>query len=849
MNHPQSANSTENQINPSTPSFPLVSIGIPTYNRAKYIRQSIESLLSQDYPNLEIIISDNASTDGTSDICQEYSQITYIRQPENIGATLNFRFLVEQAKGEYFMWLGDDDWLDPNYISQCVEVLQNHPNYALVAGRARYILDDDRLLYEGLPIDLLQDSPSERVITYYSQVTDNGTFYGVMRRHQLLQVPTYRTMGGDWLMIAAIAFLGKVKTLHHITVNRLHRHPSQLKDGYRKIAMSDNLPQLQGEYPHLSIAISAYNDIAYFSPIYHPLTLEERQKLAQSVKQAIFQHYNVQVDEPIFEFLKALDRSHKDPKNPEAQADFTANQAQITDLVNPQLIQTLVTLYQTPYPPEAQPRQYQPTKPIIAIDGVFFQLYQTGIARVWRSLLEEWAKGDFADHIIVLDRANSAPQVPGIQSRTIPAYDYNNTEADRAILQQICDEERVDLFISTYYSTPISTPSAFMAYDMIPEVLNWDMNHPMWREKHIAIQQASAYLSISENTARDLSKFFPDIPVESVTVAHCGVAESFYPASVMEINQFLIKYGIAKPYFFAVGLSGGYKNTALFFQAFSQLYGARGFDIVCTGSGAFLKDELRSYTPGVVVHMLQLSDDELRAAYSGAIALVYPSKYEGFGLPVLEAMSCGCPVITTPNASIPEVSGNAAIYVKDDDAEGLANAMCEVQKPTIRRSLIQAGLERAKTFSWEKMADRVQTALLEASLQPFKLNEINWIIFPDWSAEEQVLAESLIQVLRTLVAHPERHRMTLLVNATGSSLEDVDSAISSLAFNLLMEEELEIEQGPEISILPALSQKQWQLLLPRIQARIILDAENASAIAPAATLPTTECDRLSVFSP
>ncbi|MFM6155524.1 MAG: glycosyltransferase, partial [Sphaerospermopsis kisseleviana] len=155
--------------------------------------------------------------------------------------------------------------------------------------------------------------------------------------------------------------------------------------------------------------------------------------------------------------------------------------------------------------------QYLNISPKIIIDGVFFQLYKTGIARVWKSLLEEWANTDFANHILVLDRANTAPKINGIRYRAASPYNYNDTESDRQMLQQICDEEGAELFISTYYTTPINTPSVFMAYDMIPEVLGGNLNEPMWREKHNAIKHASAFISISENTASDLSRFFPDI--------------------------------------------------------------------------------------------------------------------------------------------------------------------------------------------------------------------------------------------------------------------------------------------------------------------------------------------------
>jgi len=491
---------------------------------------------------------------------------------------------------------------------------------------------------------------------------------------------------------------------------------------------------------------------------------------------------------------------------------------------------------------QKQSTKLQAASPSILVDGVFFQLYPTGIARVWQSLLEEWADNGFYKHIVVLDRAGTAPKIPGIRYRLVPPYDYSKTDNDREMLQQVCEEEGADLFISTYYTTPLSTPSVFMTYDMIPEVLEWNLEIPMWQEKHYGIQQACAYIAISQNTACDLVKFFPHISLESVTVAPCGVKPTFFPASLEEVNSFKTKYGIAKPYFIAVGAGGGYKNTILFFKAFAQLCSKNGFDIVCTGSSSLLEDEFRVYTEGSVVHMLQLSDEELRAAYSGSVALVYPSIYEGFGLPLLEALACGCPVITCPNASIPEVAGEAALYVKDNDVEELVNALCDIQKPSVRQSLISVGLEQAKKFSWSKMAQIVSSTLIKATLEPLKLKDTNFIVFPDWTQPEEVLSLDLERVVKAIATHPNRSHITLLVDTSSISEEDANLFLSGVAMNLLMQEDLDVTDGVEISLVRQLGELQWEALLPRLHARIVLEKENQQALthAGAETLPASE---------
>lgn len=109
-----------------------VSIGVPVYNGEKFIRKRIDSILSQTFKDFELIISDNASSDTTSDICKEYakkdSRIRYIHQKNNIGSAKNFNFVLQQANGKYFTWAAADDLWEPTFLSKNIEILESHPN-------------------------------------------------------------------------------------------------------------------------------------------------------------------------------------------------------------------------------------------------------------------------------------------------------------------------------------------------------------------------------------------------------------------------------------------------------------------------------------------------------------------------------------------------------------------------------------------------------------------------------------------------------------------------------------------------------------------------------------------------
>ena len=339
----------------------------------------------------------------------------------------------------------------------------------------------------------------------------------------------------------------------------------------------------------------------------------------------------------------------------------------------------------------------------LAVDGTFFR-YKTGLFRVWKSLLREWSANGFGEFIVVIDRENTAPKFHNIVYAQAPMHNGADRPADKALVQNICDQLKISLFISTYYSTPLTTPCYVLVPDMIPEVLNFDLQQAQWQEKNEAILYSRKYFSISLSTGGDLRHFYPQISEDLVVNAYCGC--DFRTQSEEAVNDFRQRARITRPYFMISGSKTNQKNGELFFQAFARLGNLRAeFAVVCTMSAATLEPQFKQYMGEASFHGLYLEDDDLQCAYSGALALAYPSRYEGFGLPVLEAMACSCPVITCRNSSLPEVGADSVLYVDPDQPGEMLQALLDVQDPGQRAELIAKGLVQSAKFSWQNMAN------------------------------------------------------------------------------------------------------------------------------------------------
>lgn len=387
----------------------------------------------------------------------------------------------------------------------------------------------------------------------------------------------------------------------------------------------------------------------------------------------------------------------------------------------------------------------------VLVDGVFFQLSNSGghiwranggIARIWAKVLEGLAATPDVD-LVLLDRGGS-PTIEGVERVPFPAYLGRDAPADSALIQRICDMRSIEVFTSSYYTTPLETPSTLVVYDMIPELFGFDMSPTIWMEKSTAIAYAMNFLCISRITRRDLLAFHPEIAPQSAEVAYCGVEHDvFHPRAPEEIAAFRERLGLGRPYLLFVGdrtQHKGYKNGEHAFRAL-KLLESRDFDVLCVGGAPEIEEAIRNASPDdVALVRADLTDDELAIAYSGARALVYPSLYEGFGVPVIEAMACGCPVVTTGCGSLPEAYGAAPVeLINGRDLRMTADALRRVGAPGARSRYVAPGLASASEFRWERFTSALR-AQLQAATETGR-SEAARRFFSEWRRVRAIQAE------------------------------------------------------------------------------------------------------------
>lgn len=264
------------------------------------------------------------------------------------------------------------------------------------------------------------------------------------------------------------------------------------------------------------------------------------------------------------------------------------------------------------------------------------------------------------------------------------------------------------IYHPTYYrpaARPPGTRLVMTVYDMIHENFpEFYRDHETIEIKRRACEAADAIICISESTRRDLLGYYPEFG-RKTSVVYLAAAEHFGAGQATAAPP---PTG-GPPYALFVGSRKDYKGFDIALEAWQQTKKiAPDLKLVCAGGGAFSSQEIAEFQRrdlGGLISQLPANDAKLAELYRNAVVFIYPSRYEGFGLPILEAMACGCPVVCSHSSSLPEVGGTAASYFEPGESADLASKVIEVYgDPERRLVMVQAGYRQRGRFSWDECA-------------------------------------------------------------------------------------------------------------------------------------------------
>jgi glycosyltransferase involved in cell wall biosynthesis len=366
----------------------------------------------------------------------------------------------------------------------------------------------------------------------------------------------------------------------------------------------------------------------------------------------------------------------------------------------------------------------------IAIDAR--KLRDFGIGTYIRNILIELSRLDRETEYVVLCRADdvTSGDVLGQNFRMVPETAPAYSIAEQFRIPLSLAREHVRLVHEPHYVLPplVQCRSVVTIHDcihlMFPQYLPSRLAYvyakgSMWS----ASRKANKILTVSEASKRDILRFFNVAP-EKVVVIHNAIDERFLsPASPEQMDLVRQRYQLDHPFVLYVGNIKPHKNIERLIEAFARARGhcPDNLKLIIIG------DEISKY-PALrqSVHKHKLDKhvrflgfqpmETLGAFYRLARAFVFPSLYEGFGLPPLEAMACGAPVVTSNVSSLPEVAGGAALLVDPYDSDSIASGItAAVNDETLRADLIKKGKERARSFSWTQSVRRIHEIYMEVA--------------------------------------------------------------------------------------------------------------------------------------
>jgi len=272
-----------------------------------------------------------------------------------------------------------------------------------------------------------------------------------------------------------------------------------------------------------------------------------------------------------------------------------------------------------------------------------------------------------------------------------------------------------DLLFVPAHTLPLVLPKKAVttlhdvSFMVVPEAYSWKgRTYHRFAARH-AVRHAAHLFTVSEFSRQEIAKWF-GADVDRITVTHISYDALSFRPDLDERKMFaaIDRHRIRRPYFLFVGRLERKKNIAALVDGFRKFRDRHGdWNLVLVGKrGRGAEEALLDGVQGVV-EVGYAESEELPYLYAGAEAFVFPSKHEGFGIPVLESFACGTPVITSRAGALPEVAGDAAYYLDPNDTDGIAAAMARLADDVaLRDELARLGLDRVREFSWKRTAER-----------------------------------------------------------------------------------------------------------------------------------------------
>ena len=358
----------------------------------------------------------------------------------------------------------------------------------------------------------------------------------------------------------------------------------------------------------------------------------------------------------------------------------------------------------------------------VGLDARPIQGRFTGDSTYWRGLIEGLSRLDSADEFFIyLDAALPMPELPpsgNFRPRLLRAICWRVWSAwsfPRALRRDGIEVAHVQYTIPPVMPCPVITSIHDVSFKRHPEFFPFKDRLILDMGVRRSKRQAFRILALSEYTRRELLDLYR-MPDKKVAVVYPGVDEQFQPLDRAVARELVAReYGVGLPFVLTVGVIQPRKNLDRLLEGFAMLKGILQADhkLVVVGKYGWKQAGLahRIRELGLIEDVIftgYVSQEALPALYSAADVFVYPSVYEGFGLPPLEAMACGAPVIAGNRSSLPEVVGEAGVMVDPYDPDAFARAMADVlSSESLRAEMSARGLEQAKKFSWDGTAREV----------------------------------------------------------------------------------------------------------------------------------------------